>query len=88
MVDVVTAAKVELAPGDMLDGLGGYKTYGLAENYAESRRLGLLPIGLAEGCRVKRRMAKDEVLAYEDVERPTGRLIDRLREEQDRRFPA
>jgi predicted homoserine dehydrogenase-like protein len=88
MVDVVAAAKVELAPGDLIDGLGGYKTYGLAETYGESRRSGLLPMGLAEGCRAKRRVAKDGVLTYDDVERPAGRLIDSLRAEQDRRFSA
>jgi predicted homoserine dehydrogenase-like protein len=85
-VDVVAAAKVDLAPGDVIDGLGGYKTYGLAENYDESRRLGLLPIGLAEDCRVARAVAKDQVLTYADVQRPAGRLIDRLRAEQDKRF--
>ncbi|MFB3892216.1 MAG: NAD(P)H-dependent oxidoreductase [Phycisphaerae bacterium] len=88
MVDVVTAAKVDLAPGDILDALGGYKTYGLAENYDQSRRAGLLPIGLSEGCRVVRPVAKDQVLTYSDVERPAGRLIDRLRAEQDNMFPV
>ena len=88
IVDVVTTAKVALAAGELIDGLGGYKTYGLAENYVESRRAGFLPIGLAEGCRVARPVAKDQVLTYEDVERPAGRLIDRLREEQDLRFPG
>ena len=87
-VDVVAAAKIDMAPGDVIDGLGGYKTYGLAENYSESRRLALLPIGLAEGCCLKRPVVKDAVLTYEDVERPAGRLIDRLRAEQDRLFPA
>ena len=88
MVDVITAAKVDLAPGDLIDSLGGYKTYGLAENYAVSRKENLLPIGLSEGCRVKRAIAKDSVLTYDDVEIPPGRLIDKLRAEQDRKFPA
>lgn len=88
MVDVVATAKVDLNPGDEIDGLGGYKTYGLAENYDESRRSNLLPIGLAEGCRVTRPVSKDCVLTYDDIERPEGRLIDRLRDEQDKLFPA
>lgn len=36
-VDVVATAKVDLKEGDFIDGLGGYKTYGQAENYAVAR---------------------------------------------------
>ena len=85
-VDVVAAAKVDLEPGTVLDGLGGYLTYGLAENADESLRERLLPIGLAEGCRLTRRVAKDDVLTYDDVDVPEGRLADRLRAEQTERF--
>ena len=35
-VDVVTAAKVDLKAGELLDGIGGFKTYGLAENAPDS----------------------------------------------------
>ena len=86
VVDVVTAAKTDLAAGDMLDGFGGYSNYGLAENHDVTRRDRLLPIGLAEGCRVVRPLRRDHVLTYDDVELPAGRLSDRLRREQDRHF--
>jgi predicted homoserine dehydrogenase-like protein len=86
-VDVVTAAKVDLRAGEVLDGLGCYMTYGLAENSATAAAENLLPIGLAEGCRLKRDLPKDAVVTYGDVELPPGRLCDRLREEQNRRFP-
>ncbi len=46
----------------------------------------LLPIGLAEGCRLKRDINKDQVLTYEDVELPEGRLCDQLRTEQNNYF--
>jgi predicted homoserine dehydrogenase-like protein len=85
-VDVIAAAKVDLAPGDRIDCLGGYKTYGLAENSDVVAAENLLPIGLAEGCTLRRAVAKDAVLTYADVELPPGRLCDRLREEQNRRF--
>ena len=85
---MITTAKVDLAPGDILDGFGGYTTYGLAENYPVARRENLLPMGLSEDCRVIRPVRKDQVLTYEDVERPAGRLIDRLRAEQDAMFSA
>jgi predicted homoserine dehydrogenase-like protein len=87
-VDVVATSKVALSPGDVIDDLGGYKTYGVAEAYAVSRRERLLPMGLAEGCRVKRAIPADTVLTYEDVVLPEGRLADRLRAEQDARWPS
>ena len=86
-VDVVATAKTDLAAGEVLDGLGGYHTYGQCETYAISRAEGLLPMGLAEGCRLRRDVSKDAVLTYDDVEVPSGRLIDALRAEQDALFP-
>ena len=46
----------------------------------------MLPIGLAEGARLKRDIVKDAVLTMDDVELPEGRLCDRLRAEQDEVF--
>lgn len=85
-VDVVTTAKVDLSEGDELDGFGGYKSYGLAENMGVVRDEDLLPMGLSEGCRVVRDVPRDTVLTYGDVEVPEGRLCDRLRAEQEARF--
>jgi len=85
-VDVVATAKTDLPAGTVLDGLGEYTTYGLCENHETTAEEGLLPIGLAEGCRLRRSVAKDEVLRYADVEVPSGRLEDRLRDEQARHF--
>jgi predicted homoserine dehydrogenase-like protein len=87
-VDVITLAKEDLKAGDVLDAVGGYKTYGQCEKYAISRRENLLPQGLAEGCRLKRDLLKDSVITYDDVELPTGRLCDELRAEQDQVFPV
>jgi len=80
-VDVVATAKTDLAAGTVLDGLGGYHTYGVAENAGASLGGRLLPIGLAEGCRLVRDVARDQVLTYADVEVPAGRLGDALRAE-------
>lgn len=85
-VDVVTAAKVDLKPGDKVDELGGYKSYGLAENSDTTMAQNLLPIGLAEGCILKREVPKDQVLTYDDVIVPEGRLCDQLRAEQNALF--
>ncbi len=86
MVDVVATAKKDLKAGDVLDGIGHYMTYGQAENSAVARSENLLPMGLAEGCRVKRDIPRDQVLTYADVDVPKGRLVDKLRSEQHAYF--
>jgi predicted homoserine dehydrogenase-like protein len=85
-VDVVAAAKTDLPAGTFLDGLGGYTFYGLAENYAAARRENLLPAGLGEGCRLKRDVARDELLRYEDVELPGDSFAVRLRFQMEAAF--
>jgi predicted homoserine dehydrogenase-like protein len=45
-----------------------------------------LPEGLVQGCLLRRRIAKDAVITYDDVVLPAGRLADRLRAEQYRKF--
>src|SRR2546425_6977443 len=42
--------------------------------------------GPVEGCRLRTAVAKDQVLTYDDVDLPAGRLADRLRAEQYRHF--
>lgn len=85
-VDVVAAAKTDLKADQILDTLGGYMTYGLCENSGTVAVENLLPIGLAEGCRLKRDISKDQVLTYDDVQLPEGRLADKLRAEQNGHF--
>jgi predicted homoserine dehydrogenase-like protein len=85
-VEVVATAKTVLSAGHLIDGLGGYDTYGVAETAAATADEGLLPMGVAEGCRLVRDIARDEVLTYADVELPAGRLVDDLRGQQSQRF--
>lgn len=85
-VDVVATAKTDLRAGDVLDDIGHFMTYGQCEKADIVRSEQLLPLGIAVGCRLLRDVAKDEVLAYRDVELPPDRLVDRLRAEQDALF--
>jgi len=85
-VDVIAAAKIDLKTGQVLDGIGHYMTYGLCENSNVVCDQNLLPIGLAEGCSLKRDIPKDQVLTVDDVAFPEGRLCDRLRDEQNKYF--
>jgi predicted homoserine dehydrogenase-like protein len=86
LVDVVTTAKIDLKAGETLDGIGYYMTYGQCENSDIVQAQKLLPMGLAEGCRLKRDIPRDQVLTYDDVEFPEGRLCDQLRAEQNAYF--
>jgi predicted homoserine dehydrogenase-like protein len=86
LVDVVTTAKIDLKVGETLDGIGYYMTYGQCEKSNIVQEQNLLPIGLAEGCRLKRDIPKDQALTYDDVELPEGRLCDKLRSEQNAYF--
>ncbi|MCS6813393.1 MAG: NAD(P)-dependent oxidoreductase [Cyanobacteria bacterium] len=86
VVDVITTAKRDLEAGETLDGIGHYMTYGQCENSDVVRKKRLLPMGLSEGCRLKRAIPKDQVLTYDDVELPEGQLCHKLRAEQDAIF--
>jgi predicted homoserine dehydrogenase-like protein len=86
VVDVVATAKIDLRAGETLDGIGWYLTYGQCENADVVTAQNLLPMGLAEGCRLKRDVARDQVLTYGDVEVPEGRLCDSLRAVQGEFF--
>jgi predicted homoserine dehydrogenase-like protein len=88
LVDVVTTAKIDLKAGEILDGIGYYMTYGQCENSEIVPVQNLLPMGLAEGCRLKRDIPKDQVLTYDDVELPQDRLSDKLRAEQNTYFSS
>jgi predicted homoserine dehydrogenase-like protein len=85
-VDVVATAKIDLKAGQVLDGMGFYMTYGQCENSEVVMAEKLLPIGLAEGCRLRRDIPRDRVLTYGDVDLPENRLCDRLRAEQNEAF--
>ncbi|MBC7883011.1 MAG: Gfo/Idh/MocA family oxidoreductase [Anaerolineae bacterium] len=85
-VDVVATAKIDLPAGATLDGIGFYMTYGQCEKAEVTAAQDLLPMGVAVGCRLKRAVPKDQVLTYADVELPPGRLVDRLRAEQNAHF--
>jgi predicted homoserine dehydrogenase-like protein len=86
VVEVCAVAKRDLKAGEVLDDYGMYMTYGEAVNADEMSAGRYLPEGLVENCRLKRGIAKDAVITYDDVVLPPGRLADRLRAEQYRKF--
>ncbi len=84
--DVMTAAKRDLKAGEVLDGIGGFTTYGMIENTSTCCSDNLLLVGLSEGCRLKWDISRDQPITKDDIEMPETRLIDKLRAEQDAYF--
>jgi predicted homoserine dehydrogenase-like protein len=66
--DVVATAKRDLAAGETLDGEGGYTVYGKLLPAADSLALGGLPLGLAHGVKLKRAVAANTPVRWDDVD--------------------
>lgn len=85
--EVLTIAKRDLKAGERLDGVGGYCTYGLIDNRTAARVVDALPIGLSEGCVLRRDVGKDAVISFGDIDSPPGQLAEKLWREQNQRWP-
>jgi len=81
--EVGCVAKRDLTPGETLDKIGeySYRAFTLTREDAESRAA--LPVGLAEGAKVTRRIAKGELLTYAAVAPDETRPIAIARRRQD-----
>lgn len=66
--DAVATAKRDLKPGEMLDGEGGYAVWANAIPASKSLAMGGLPIGLAHNVKLKRPVARDQIVSFDDVE--------------------
>ena len=86
--EVVTIAKRDLKAGERLDGIGGFCSYGLIDNASTARAQGALPIGLSEGCVLRRNISKDTALSFDDVDAPAGGVAEVLWREQNERWPV
>ena len=75
-------AKTDLNSGDVIDEIGGFKTYGVLDNSEALRAENLLPLGLARDCVLRNAVRKDAALTLDDIEFPAGRLCDQLWREQ------
>jgi predicted homoserine dehydrogenase-like protein len=65
--DVVSVAKRDLEPGEILDGEGGFTVWGKAQPSAKSLQFGALPIGLAHGVTLTRPIKQGETVRWQDV---------------------
>jgi predicted homoserine dehydrogenase-like protein len=86
--EVVTIAKRDLRAGECLDGIGGFCAYGLIANAGDARASDALPIGLSEGCVLRRDKNKDDLVSFDDVEMLLERPAVALWREQQKRWPV
>ena len=84
--DVVATAKRDLAPGEMLDGEGGYTVWGKLLPAERSLRLGGLPLGLAHDVKVLRPVKKGQSLSWADVALDLTTEAYKLRAEMESMF--
>jgi predicted homoserine dehydrogenase-like protein len=66
--DVIAVAKKPLATGETLDGEGGFTVWGRIARAEDSLAKRGLPIGLAHDMKLKRPVAKGQMLTWDDVE--------------------
>ena len=85
--EVVAIAKRDLKRGERLDGVGGFCIYGLIDNRVAARKEAALPIGLSEGCILRRDVPRDAVLSFTDVDSPPPGMVEALWQEQNARWP-
>jgi predicted homoserine dehydrogenase-like protein len=83
VVDVIAVAKVDMSAGDLIDGIGGFKTYGVCENHNTVISERLLPMALAMGHRLRRDVSRDHVLTYDDVELDENSYLFKMLDEQE-----
>jgi predicted homoserine dehydrogenase-like protein len=86
--DVVATAKRDLAPGEMLDGEGGYTVWGKLLPAERSLRLGGLPLGLAHNVKLIRPVKKGQSLSWADVAIDTSTAAYKLRSEMEAMFAS
>ena len=83
--DVVSIAKRDLNEGESLDGEGGYTVYGRLMPATDSLKCAGLPIGLAHGVKITRRVAKGQAVTWNDIAAPDSEAV-RVRREMETLF--
>ena len=83
VADVISIAKKDLQPGEMLDGIGGKTVRGIVERADIAKAKNLLPLGLAERVRVNQFIPKGTELTYDMLQKEGDTFVWRLRRLQD-----
>ncbi|HSV21684.1 MAG TPA: Gfo/Idh/MocA family oxidoreductase [Xanthobacteraceae bacterium] len=84
--DVVATAKRDLAPGERLDGEGGYMVYGKLMPAAQSLAVNGLPIGLAHDVVLKEAVRATQTVRWQDVAFDASNQAISVRREMEEMF--
>ena len=79
VADVAAVAKKNLPAGSVLDGEGGYTTYGFlykADDFDKNR---LVPIGLVDKVKLTRNVEKNSPITLDDIKLPKSNILFSLR---------
>jgi predicted homoserine dehydrogenase-like protein len=82
--ECIAISKKDLARGERLDGIGEYCYRGCIERRETSLAGACLPIGLAQGCIMRREIPRDTAITRDMVEPASGSVLFNLRESYDR----
>jgi len=86
VAEVAARAKRDLAPGETLDSIGEYCYRGFALTRADAIGCNALPLGLAQGAKVTRKIARGDYLTYANCAPDERAQIVRVRRAQDERL--
>ncbi len=84
VVEVLTIAKKDLAPGETLDAFGGYTFHGSMDRADEAKKLNALPVGLAPEAKIVKPVKRGTVITWDDVTLDETSIVVKLRREQDK----
>jgi predicted homoserine dehydrogenase-like protein len=84
VAEVAAAAKRDLAPGEQLDGIGGYLVRGVIEDADLAAAQHLVPLGILQRARIVRPVPAGALLTYDDVELDQTSTVVMLRRLQDK----
>lgn len=68
VAEVAAVAKMDLSPGDRIDGIGGDQVYGRIWPQAPAVEAGIAPLGILEGAVVSKPVSAGTPLTFDDVE--------------------
>jgi predicted homoserine dehydrogenase-like protein len=83
VAEVGARAKRDLAPGETLDAIGEYCYRGFALSRTDAITFNALPLGLAQGAKVARKIAKGDYLTYANCAPDERQQIVKVRRAQD-----
>jgi predicted homoserine dehydrogenase-like protein len=81
--ECITVAKKDLKKGELLDGMGGYYYRASIELHRVAKEENMLPVGLAQGARLKCDVEKDQIITWDVVEFNESSVLLQLRRLQD-----